>query len=85
MPKGTEIEILYSELKNVIGERYEKMKGFKIVPMREIDISDYLSLLYFHNIDNNTNIKDIIADNEIEHLKNDSEIRLILNKIKTLR
>lgn len=85
MPKDTEIEILYSNLKEVIEEKYEKMKGFRIASMRAIDISDYLSMLYFHNIDNNTNIKDIIADNEMEHLKNDNDILQILNKIKQLK
>jgi hypothetical protein len=85
MPRETEMEILYSQLKEVIGEKYEKMKGFPIMPGREIDISDYLALLYFHKIDNNTNIKDIIAEYELEHLKNDMEINLILNRIRQLQ
>jgi hypothetical protein len=55
------------------------------MPGREIDISDYLALLYFHKIDNNTNIKDIIAEYELEHLKNDMEINLILNRIRQLQ
>lgn len=84
MPKETEIEILYDDLKKVIAEKYEKMKGFKIAPMREIDIVDYLTMFYFHNIDNFTNLSDIITEWEIVPLRNDPEVIMILTKIKAL-
>ncbi len=85
MPKETEIEILYEELKKVVGQKYEKMKGFKIAPMREIDIVDYLSLHFFHDIDNFSNIRDIITEWEIVPLKNDIDIVQIFNRINQLK
>lgn len=85
MPKETQIEILFDELKKIIGVKYENMKGFKVAPMREIDIVDYLSNLYFHGIDDITNVKDIITEWELVPFKSDIEIQVILYKIRELR
>lgn len=85
MPKDTQIEILYDDLKKVISEKYEKMKGFKIAPMGDINIIDYLELLLFDNIDNFSIVKDIITEWELVTFKNDTEINQIFNKIRILK
>lgn len=85
MPKETQIEIIYDELKKYIGEKYENMKGFKIAPMREIDIVDYLEMYFFHNVDNISTVSDIITSFELVPFLNDLQIQLMFQKIKELR
>ena len=85
MPKETEIEIIYSDLKRVIGEKYENMKGFKIVPMREVDIVDYLANFFLRNIDNMISLSDIITESELSAFKNDMEIIQMFNRIRNLK
>lgn len=85
MPKDTQIEIYYDELKKLVRDKYEKNKGFKIAPMREIDIIDYLEMLMTHNIDNFVNLRDIITETEVVGFKNDLEITTLLNKVISLK
>jgi hypothetical protein len=85
MPKDTQIEIYYDELKKLVRDKYEKNKGFKIAAMREIDIIDYLEMLMTHNIDNFVNLRDIITETEVVGFKNDLEIITLLNKVISLK
>ena len=85
MPKETQIEIIYGELKKVIAEKYEKMKGFPIAPMREISIVDYLENVFFNNSDNFSMLNDIITEWELVTFKNDIEINQLFNRIRILR
>lgn len=85
MPKETEIEILYTELKTLIAHKYVNMKGFKIAPMREIDLVDYLANYFVRGIDNMASISDIITEWELVPLKSDVEIIQLFNKLRILK
>ena len=85
MPKETEIEVIYGEIKQRIAELYENNKGFKIAPMKEIDIVDYLEQYFFHNIDNFFLINSIITESELVPFKNDTQINLMFRRIRNLR